>query len=140
MASPSVPAVSHFSFILEQNAVLITTIGTLSALSIAVVYILGQNYQAYMDAGPSGLPPNVYGWAKSSFLKIFFSWETTSTDMYLRDPDKERWLDPLEITKRTGVRPTFNWHPVPYRQVNQRADTVMNQVCLIYIDPNKVRS
>ena len=125
---------------LEQNAKLITTVGTLSALFIAIAPILEQNYRAYIDAGRGGLPPNLYGWAKSSFLKIFLSCETTSTDVYLNDPDKDRWLDSSEITKRTGERPTFNWHPVPSRQITQRADAVMNEVFLIYIDPNTVRS
>ena len=45
--------------------------------------------------------------------------------MYLSDPDKDRWLDQSEITKRT-TQPSI--------------DTVMNEVCLIYIDPNTVRS
>jgi hypothetical protein len=131
MASPLESAVSNFSFMLEQNARLITTVGTLSAISIAVVPMLEQNYRAYLDAGRGGLPPNLYGWAKSSLLKIFLSCETTKTDMYLCDPNKDAWLDPSEITKRAGERPTFNWHPVPSRQITQRADAVMNQVRLV---------
>lgn len=128
MTSPLESAVSDFSFMLEQNARLITTVGTLSAISIAVVPILEQNYRAYIDAGRGGLPPNLYGWAKSSLLKIFLSCETTNTEMYLADPNKDAWLDPSEIPKRSGDRPTFNWHPVPSRQITQRADAVMNQV------------
>ena len=129
MTSPLESAVSNFSFMLEQNAKLITTLGTLSAISIAVVPILEQNYRAYIDAGRGGLPPNLYGWAKSSFLKIFLSCETINTEMYLSDPNKDAWLDPSEITKRYGERPAFNWHPVPSRQITQRADSIMNQVC-----------
>ena len=128
MASPLESAVSNVSFVLEQNARLITTVGTLSAISIAVMPILEQNYRAYIDAGRGGLPPNLYGWAKSSFLKIFLSCETTNTDMYLSDSNKDSWLGLSEITKRSGERPTFNWHPVPSRQITQRADAVMNQV------------
>jgi hypothetical protein len=127
-SSPLESAVSNFSFVLEQNARLITTVGTLSAISFAVVPILEQNYRAYIDAGRGGLPPNVYGWAKSSLLKIFLSYETTNTDMYLSDPNKDTWLDPSAITKRPGERPTFNWHPVPCRQLTQRADAVMHEV------------
>jgi len=127
MASPLESAVSNISFMLEQNARLITTVGTLSAISIAVVPILEQNYRAYINAGRGGLPPNVYGWAKSSLLKIFLSCDKTNTDVYLIDPNKDAWLDPSEITKRSGERPTFNWHPVPSRQITQRADAVMNQ-------------
>lgn len=129
MSSPLESAVSNLSFMLEQNARLITTVGTLSAISIAVVPILEQNYRAYIDAGRGGLPPNLYGWAKSSLLKIFLSCETTNTDMYLTDPNKDTWLDSSEVTKRFGERPTFNWHPVPSRQITQRADAAMNQVC-----------
>lgn len=128
MASPLESAVSNFSFVLEQNARLITTVGTLSAISFAVVPILEQNYRAYIDAGRGGLPPNVYGWAKSSLLKIFLACETTNTDMYLSDPNKDTWLDPSEVTKRHGERPIFNWHPVPSRQITQRADAAMHEV------------
>ena len=128
MTSPLESVVSNFSFMLEQNARLITTVGTLSAISLAVVPILEQNYRAYIDAGRGGLPPNIYGWAKSTLLKIFLSYETTNTDMYLGDPNKDAWLDPAEITERPGERPTFNWHPVPSRQLTQRADAVMNDV------------
>jgi len=113
---------------LEQNAWLITTIGTFSAISLTVASLLGQNYRLYINAGRGGLPPNVYGWAKSTLLKIFLTCETTSTDMYLSDPNKDTWLDPSEITKRSGERPTFNWHPVPSRQITQRADAVMHEV------------
>ena len=129
MASPLESAVSNLSFVLEQNARLFTTIGTLSALSIAVAPLLEQNYRAYIDAGRGGLPPNVYGWAKSSLIKIFLTCETTNTEMYLNDPNKDTWLDPSEITKRSGERPIFNWHPVPSRQLTQRADAAMNEVC-----------
>jgi len=126
MASPLESVVSNVSFMLEQNARLITTIGTLSAISLAVAPILEQNYRAYINAGRGGVPPNVYGWAKSSLLKIIFSCETTNTNMYLSDPNKDAWLDPSEITKRSGERPAFNWHPVPSRQITQRADAVMH--------------
>lgn len=139
MASPLESAVSNFSFALEQNARLITTVGTLSAISIAVLPILEQNYRAYIDAGRGGLPPNLYGWAKSSLLKIFLSCETTNTAMYLSDPNKDSWLGQSEVTQRPGERPTFNWHPVPSRQITQRADAVMNEVCLVYINANTVR-
>lgn len=132
MISPIESAVSDFSFMLGQNARLITTVGTLSAISLAVVPVLEQNYRAYIDAGRGGLPPNLYGWAKSSFFKIFFSSETTNTDMYLSDPNKDTWLDPSEITQRSGERPIFNWHPVPSRQITQRAGAAMNEVCLFY--------
>ena len=125
---------------LEQNARLITTIGTFSAISLAVAPLLGQNYRAYIDAGRGGLPPNVYGWAKSTLLKIFLACETTSTDMYLSDPNKDAWLDPSEITKRSGERPTFNWHPVPSRQLTQRADAAMHEVRPLYISPPSMRS
>jgi len=125
MASPLV-LVSNVSFMLEQNVRLITTVGTLSAISLAVASLLEPNYRAYIDAGRGGLPPNVYGWAKSSLLKIFLACETTNTAMYLNDPNKDAWLDPSLITKRSGERPTFNWHPVPSRQITQRADAVMH--------------
>ena len=118
---------------LEQHIGLVAAVGMLSALSITALPILEQNYRAYIDAGRGGLPPNIYGWAKSCFLKIFLSCETTSTDTYLSDSNKDRWLDSSEITKRAGERPTFNWHPVPSRQITQRADAVMNEVCLICI-------
>jgi hypothetical protein len=140
MASPLESVVSNFSFMLEQNVRLITTVGTLSAISFAVAPILEQNYRAYINAGRGGLPPNVYGWAKSSFLKIFLSCETTNTDMYLGDPNKDAWLDPSEVTERSGERPTFNWHPVPSRQITQRADAVMNDVSPVYTTPHTVRS
>ena len=140
MGFPLKSVVSNFSFMLEQNAWPITAFGVLSAISFVVVPILEQNYQAYIDAGHGGLPPNIYGWAKSSFLKIFFSCETTNTDMYLDDPNKDSWLDPSEVTKRSGERPTFNWHPVPSRQITQRADTAMNKVSPVYITPHMIRS
>ena len=140
MAFPLESVVSNFSFMLEQNARLITTVGALSAISFAVVPILEQNYRAYIDAGRGGLPPNVYGWAKSSLLKIFLSCETTNTDMYLDDPNKDSWLDPSEVTKRSGERPTFNWHPVPSRQITQRADAVMNEVGPVHTTPHTIRS
>jgi len=139
MTSPLEPAVSNVSFMLEQNARLITTVGALSAISIVVAPILRQNYRAYIDAGPGGLPHNVYGWAKSSFLKIFLSCNPTNTDVYLDDPNKDAWLDPSEITKRSGERPTFNWHPVPSRQMTQRADAVMNDVSPVYITRHTIR-
>ena len=139
MASPLESAASNVSFMLEQNARLITTIGALSAISIVVAPILGQNYRAYIDAGPGGLSPNVYGWAKSSFLKIFLSCDTTNTDVYLGDPNKDAWLDPSEVTKRSGERPTFNWHPVPSRQITQRADAMMNDVSPVYITRHTAR-
>lgn len=138
MASRIESAVSDFSFMLEQNARLITTVGTLSAISLAVVPVLEQNYREYIDAGRGGLPPNLYGWAKSSFFKIFFSSETTNTEMYLSDLNKDTWLDPSEITKRSGERPIFNWHPVPSRQITQRADAAMNEVRLFYINSRKI--
>jgi len=131
MASRLESVASNVSFVLEQNAQLIT-VGTISAL--AAVPIL-QNYRAYIDAGRGGLPPNLYGWAKSTFLKIFVACETTNTDMYLGDPNKDTWLDPSEITRRPGDRPTFNWHPVPSRQINQRADAAMHQVRPVHISP-----
>lgn len=140
MASPLESVVSNFSFMLEQNARLLTAVGTLSAISIAVAPILEQNYRAYINAGRGGLPPNLYGWAKSSFLKIAFSCETTNTDMYLADPNKDTWLDPSEVTERSGERPTFNWHPVPSRQITQRADAVMNDVSPVYTTPHTIRS
>ena len=120
---------------LGQIAWLITAVFSLSVFSLAVKSILEQNYRAYIDAGRGGLPPNVYGWAKSTFLKIFVTYETTSTEMYLRDPNKNTWLDPSEITQRSGERPAFNWHPVPSRQVTQRADSVMHKVRATYICP-----
>ena len=132
MASPLESAVSNFSFMLEQNARLIT-VGTLSVFSLAAGSILEQNYRAYIDAGRGGLPPNVYGWAKSTFLKIFVTYETTNTEMYLRDPNKNTWLDPSEITRRSGERPAFNWHPVPSRQITQRADSTMHEVRPVHI-------
>ena len=134
MTPPLESVVSGVSFVLEQNARLIT-VGTLSALSLAAAPILGQNYRAYIDAGRGGLPPNIYGWAKSTFLKIFVTYETTNTDMYLRDPNKDTWLDPSEITRRSGERPTFNWHPVPSRQITQRADAAMHEVRPVHISP-----
>ena len=133
MTSPLESAVSNISFMLEQNARLITTVGTLSALSFAAGSVLEQNYRAYIDAGRGGLPPNVYGWAKSTLLKIFVTYETTNTEMYLRDPNKDTWLDPSEITRRSGERPAFNWHPVPSRQITQRADSVMHEVRSVHI-------
>ena len=133
MASPLEPVLSNFSFILERNARLVTTVCALSIIIFAVVPLLEQNYRAYIDAGDGGLPPNLYGWAKSSFLKIFLSCETIKTDMYLSDPNKDTWLDPPEITKRHGERPTFNWHPVPSRQITQRADSTMNEVRLTLV-------
>lgn len=135
MASPPESEVPNFSFMLGQIAWLITAVFSLSVFSLAVKSILEQNYRAYIDAGRGGLPPNVYGWAKSTFLKIFVTYETTSTEMYLRDPNKNTWLDPSEITQRSGERPAFNWHPVPSRQVTQRADSVMHKVRATYIYP-----
>ena len=140
MTSPLESVVSNFSFMLEQNARLITTVGTLSAISFAVAPILEQNYREYVDVGRGGLPPSLYGWAKSSFIKIFFSCETTNTDMYLSDPNKDTWLDPSEITERSGERPTFNWHPVPSRQITQRADAAMNDVSPVCTTPHTIRS
>lgn len=141
MTSPLESVVSNVSFVLEQNARLLTTIGTFSVISIAVAPLLEQNYRAYIDAGRGGLPPNVYGWAKSTLIKIFLTCETTNTNMYLSDPNKDTWLDPSEITKRSGERPTFNWHPVPSRQLTQRADAVMNEVRPVYINsPRTIRS
>jgi len=140
MTSPLESMVSNVSFMLEQNARAITTVGALSAISLAVASLLEQNYRAYIDAGRGGLPPNVYGWAKSSLLKIFLACETTNTDMYLDDPNKDTWLDPSEVTKRSGERPTFNWHPVPSRQITQRADAVMHEVRSTYIGPPTIRS
>jgi len=119
---------SNFSLMVEQNARQIATVGVLSALSLAAASILEQNYRAYIDAGRGGLPPNIYGWAKSTLLKLFVTRETTNTDMYLRDPNKDTWLDPSEITQRSGERPTFNWHPVPSRQISQLADPAMHEV------------
>ena len=135
MASPLESAVSNFSFMLEQNARLITAVGTLSVFSLAAKPILQKNYRAYIDAGRGGLPPNVYGWAKSTLMKIFITYETTNTDMYLRDPNKNTWLDPSEITRRSGERPAFNWHPVPSRQITQHADSVMHEVRRVHISP-----
>ena len=132
MAFPLESVVSNFSFMLEQNIRLITAVGMLSAISFAVAPTLERNYRAYIDAGRGGLPPNVYGWAKSSLLKIFLSSETTNTDMYLDDPNKDSWLGLSEVTKRSGERPTFNWHPIPSRQMTQRADAVMNEVGPVY--------
>lgn len=140
MAPPLDSVVSNVSFVLEQNARLITTVGTLSAISIALAPLVEQNYREYIDAGRGGLPPNVYGWARSTFLKIFHSYETTNTEMYLKDPNKDTWLDPSEITQRSGERPAFNWHPVPSRQITQRADAVMHEVCSIHINPTVIRS
>jgi hypothetical protein len=140
MTSPLESVVSNFSFMLEQNARLITTVGTLSAISFAVAPRLEQNYREYIDAGRGGLPPNVYGWAKSSLLKIFLTYETTNTDIYTNDPNKDTWLDPSSITKRSGERPAFNWHPVPSRQITQRADAVMHEVCPVYVCPPTIRS
>jgi hypothetical protein len=140
MASPLESVVPDFSFMLEQNIWLITTVGMLSAISFAVAPVLERNYRAYINAGRGGLPPNVYGWAKSSFLKIFLSCETTNTRMYLGDPNKDTWLDPLEVTGRSGERPVFNWHPVPSRQITQRADAVMNDVSPIYTTLHAVQS
>ena len=134
MTSPLESVVSNVSFMLEQNARLLTTVGALSAVSFAVAPRLERNYRAYIDAGRGGLPPNVYGWAKSTLLKIFLTFETTNTDVYLRDPNKDTWLDPSEITKRSGERPTFNWHPVPSRQINQRTDATMHEVRPIRIN------
>jgi hypothetical protein len=140
MASPQESVVPNFSFMLEQNIWLITTVGTLSAISFAVAPVLERNYRAYINAGCGGLPPNVYGWAKSSFLKIFLLCETTNTSMYLSDPNKDAWLDPSEVTERPGERPVFNWHPVPSRQITQRADAVMNDVSPIYTTLHMVQS
>ena len=134
MASPLQSVVYNVSLVLEQNARLITTVGALSAISFAVAPILEQNYRAYIDAGRGGLPPNVYGWARSTLLKIFLTCETTNTDMYLNDPNKDTWLNPSEITQRSGERPTFNWHPVPSRQITQRADAAMHEVRPIHIN------
>ena len=128
MVPPLESVGSNFSLMVEHNAWPIATVGVLSALSLTAASILEQNYRAYIDAGRGGLPPNVYGWAKSTFLKIFVARETTSTDMYLRDPNKDAWLDPSEITRRSGERPAFNWHPVPSRQISQRADSAMHEV------------
>lgn len=139
MTSPLESVVANFSFTLEQNARLITAVGTLSAISLVVVPILEQNYRSYIDAGRGGLPSNVYGWAQSSFLKIFLACETTNTEMYVGDPNEETWLDPSEITKRSGERPTFNWHPIPSRQITQRADAAMNQVRAFCITPRMIR-
>lgn len=135
MTSPPKSVVSVFSLMMEQNSRLITAVGILSALSLVAAPILARNYKAYIDAGPGGLPPNIYGWTKSTLLKIFFACETTNTDVYLRDPNKDTWLDPSEITRRSGKRPTFNWHPVPSRQITQRADAVMHEVRTVHIIP-----
>jgi hypothetical protein len=140
MTSPLESMLSDVSFMLEQNARLITTVGTLSAISFVVAPRLEQNYREYIDAGRGGLPPNVYGWAKSSLLKLFLTRETTNTDIYTNDPNKDIWLDPSSITKRSGERPAFNWHPVPSRQINQRADAVMHEVCPVYVCPPTIRS
>jgi len=102
MASTLESVVYKISFMLEQNARLITTVGTLSVFCLAAGSILEQNYWAYINTSRGGLPPNIYGWAKLTFLKIFVTYETTSTEMYLRDPNKNTWLDPSEITQRSG--------------------------------------
>jgi hypothetical protein len=138
MVSPLESVVSNVSFMLEGNARLITTAAALSVISLAVAPLLEQNYRAYINAGRGGLPPNVFGWAKSTLLKLFLTFETTNTEVYLSDPNKDTWLDPSEITKRSGERPTFNWHPVPSRQITQRADAVMHEVRSIYICPSAI--
>ena len=140
MSPPLESVVSNFSFAVEQNVRLLTTVGTLSAISIAVAPRLGKNYREYIDAGRGGLPPNVFGWLRSSFLKIFHSYETTNTEMYLNDPNKDAWLDPTEITQRSGERPIFNWHPVPSRQITQRADAAMHEVRPIHVNLLVIRS
>ena len=64
----------------------------------------------------------------------------TNTWVYLSDPNKDAWLDLMEITQRSGERPIFNWHPVPSHQMTQQADAVMHEVRPTCVNPLVIQS
>ncbi|KAI5119132.1 hypothetical protein M0805_005738 [Coniferiporia weirii] len=78
-----------------------------------------RNFRQYKALGRSGLPNVFVGWVLATLLKPVGR-ETTSTDEYERDANKDAWLvagnGPRHIPSRGRQRPSTGWHFLPHRQ------------------------
>jgi len=93
------------------------------------------NYQAYVALGRGAIENSFVAWTVATLAKPFGR-ETTGTEAYDRDANKESWLRPRGpgagagahaadtqdaplIPKRGRPRPRTGWHFMPHRQVEQ---------------------
>lgn len=90
------------------------------ALSVTIVPWLISNYQKFKELGRHPTP--IRGWLIALVYKLFEQ-ETTSTQEYVRDMNKDSWLKggegKNEIPYRKRPRPRTGWHSLPHRQMDQ---------------------
>ncbi|KAH8109578.1 hypothetical protein DFH11DRAFT_1627033 [Phellopilus nigrolimitatus] len=81
-----------------------------------------RSFREYKALGRGGAPNFCVGWILATLAKPFGR-ETTSTEEYERDADKETWLKAgdgaQEVPPRGRPRPATSWHFLPHRQVDQ---------------------
>ena len=75
------------------------------------------DYAAWIDLGPGGLPANVGGWLITTALKPLARRDTTTVDG-AGGPGLHWHLD-----HRPGPRPTIAPYPIPHRQLTHRGST-----------------
>jgi len=76
------------------------------------------NYNKWLSLGKGGLPYNVFGWLAAMVVHPFRR-ETFSTMEYIKDGNKDTWIDPTVIPERRGARPLTSWHCIPHRQIDR---------------------
>ena len=79
-----------------------------------------RDYRSWLALGPGGLPYNLYGWLRVTWLRLR---KRNPTDTLIFEPwigraGDRRVLDALPI--RAGNRPHVAPHPIPHRQLDQR--------------------
>ncbi|WP_052077573.1 luciferase domain-containing protein [Rhodococcoides fascians] len=79
------------------------------------------DYTAWMELGPGGLPANVGGWLITTALRPFARRDalrvdgTSGTGMH--------W----QLERRPGPRPTIAPYPIPHRQLNDRGTSALTE-------------
>ncbi len=78
-----------------------------------------RDYRSWLALGPGGLPYNLYGWLRVTWLRLR---KRNPTDTLIFEPwigraGDRRVLDALPI--RAGNRPHVAPHPIPHRQLDQ---------------------
>ncbi|KAJ6607404.1 hypothetical protein B0H10DRAFT_2227936 [Mycena sp. CBHHK59/15] len=101
-----------FNPVLQYFARHLRVLGLAAAIVVGTPWVIG-NYNKFLALGAHN-PLKL--WLIATPLTALGR-ETTSTEEYDKDPNKETWLDrPVE---RRGARPTLGWHCVPHRQIDR---------------------
>ena len=106
---------------------------TKMTIGVAGVAALGggiwayRDYHSWLALGPGGLPSNLYGWVKVTWLRLM---KRNPIDMAIleRSIGREGDMRALDaLPRRAGSRPRVDPHPIPHRQTDQHGSEEARQ-------------